>query len=330
MRMERWQDLTEVPRGVGPTVVTIGVFDGVHRGHQRVIDRTVELARQRGARAVVVTFDPHPMSVVRPDKVPPLLATLGRRLALFAEHGAEAALVVRFDPRRSRQPAEEFVRELAGALNPVAVVVGDDFRFGFKATGDVALLRRLGEELGFDVEGLTRHESPTAERGMAVPTDAVSSTAVRQRLERGDVAGAGELLGHAFRVDGVVVEGAHRGRELGFPTANVPAAPGMALPADGVYAGWLRVVGVDAAASGGPMPAAISVGTNPQFGEEPRRVESYVLDRDDLELYGLQVAVDFADRVRGQATFDSVEALVRQIGDDVERVRDILAGRSPE
>jgi riboflavin kinase / FMN adenylyltransferase len=346
MRMERWQDLTEVPRGVGPTVVTIGVFDGVHRGHQRVIHRVVELARQRDARAVVVTFDPHPTSVVRPDKVPPLLATLERRLELFAANGADAVLVVHFDTRRSRQPAEEFVRELAGALDLVAVVVGDDFRFGFKAAGDLALLRRLGEELGFEVEGLTRHESPPQPTGadaggpgrVTVPTDAVSSTAVRKCLERGDVAGARELLGHAFRVDGVVVEGAHRGRELGFPTANVPAAPGMALPVDGVYAGWLRVIGVrgDGSDTGGdahagePMPAAISVGTNPQFGEEPRRVESYVLDRDDLELYGLQVAVDFVERVRGQATFDSIEALVRQIGDDVERVRDILDGDSGE
>ncbi len=334
--MQCWQDLTEVPRGVGPTVLTIGVFDGVHRGHQRVITRTVELARLRGARAVVVTFDPHPTSVVRPDKVPPLLATLDRRLELFDSYGADAALVVHFDTRRSRQPAEEFVREIAGALDPVAVVVGDDFRFGFKAAGDVALLRRLGSELGFEVEGLTRQASPSGAESVSaaasgpvtVTTEMVSSTAVRRCLERGDVAAARDLLAHAFRVDGVVVEGAHRGRELGFPTANVPAAPGMALPADGVYAGWLRVMASSAADE--PMPAAISVGTNPQFGEEPRRVESYVLDRDDLELYGLPVAVEFVGRVRGQATFDSVDDLVRQIGDDVERVREILVGESPD
>ncbi|HZC26164.1 MAG TPA: bifunctional riboflavin kinase/FAD synthetase [Actinopolymorphaceae bacterium] len=329
--MQRWQDLTDIPGGIGPTVVTIGVFDGVHRGHQRVIGRTVELARERGALAVVVTFDPHPMSVVRPDAVPPLLATLDRRIQLFDDYAVDAVLVVPFDRERSRQPAEEFVREIVGALRPVAIVVGDDFRFGFKATGDVGLLRRLGTELGFDVEGLVRRDSSgdgSGEVSRGVPTDAVSSTAVRRALERGDVAGARELLGHPFRVDGVVVEGAHRGRELGFPTANVPAMAGMALPADGVYAGWLRVVDGDGS---GPvptleaMPAAISVGTNPQFGEEPRRVESYVLDRDDLELYGREVTVEFVARVRGQERFDSVDALVSQIGADVERVRADLA-----
>ncbi|WP_020575614.1 bifunctional riboflavin kinase/FAD synthetase [Actinopolymorpha alba] len=312
--MQRWRDLSEVPRGIGPTVVTIGVFDGVHRGHQRVIGRTVELARERGARAVVVTFDPHPAAVVRPDAVPPLLATLDRRIELFEEYAADAVVVIPFDKERSREAAEDFVRELADSLAPVAIVVGDDFRFGFKAAGDVALLRRLGAELGFQVEGLARQDGPARES---------SSTAVRQRLENGDVAEARALLGHTFRVDGEVVEGAHRGRELGFPTANVPAAAGMALTADGVYAGWLRVVGPGRREP--RLPAAISVGTNPQFGQEPRRVESYVLDRDDLELYGLNVAVEFVDRVRGQERFDSVDALVHQMHDDVERVREILA-----
>jgi riboflavin kinase/FMN adenylyltransferase len=157
--------------------------------------------------------------------------------------------------------------------------------------------------------------------------NAVSSTVVRDRLGHGDVAGARELLGHPFRFDGVVVEGAHRGRELGFPTANVPGAAAMALPADGVYAGWLCVHDLD-----GPgrtvMPAAISVGTNPQFGHEPRRVESYVLDRDDLDLYGHRVEVEFVDRVRGQERFDSVEALITQMAADVERVRQVL-GATP-
>ena len=337
--MQRWRDLAEVPRDIGPTVVTIGVFDGVHRGHQRVIGRAVELARERGGLAVVVTFDPHPTAVVRPDTVPPLLATLPRRIELFEDYSADAVVVVTFDKERSRQPAEEFVRELVGALHPVAIVVGDDFRFGFKAAGDVGLLRRLGSELGFEVEGLSRKDPASAPggpaaaaesvTGSAVRTDAVSSTVVRDRLAEGDVAGARGLLGHTFRVDGVVVEGAHRGRELGFPTANVPAAAGMALPADGVYAGWLRVLAA-AGPEAGLMPAAISVGTNPQFGEEPRRVESYVLDRDDLELYGHLVAVEFVDRVRGQERFDSVDALVEQIAADVERVRAILAADEAE
>ncbi|MEQ7124643.1 bifunctional riboflavin kinase/FAD synthetase [Actinopolymorpha sp. B11F2] len=331
--MQRWRDLTDVPQDTGPTVVTIGVFDGVHRGHQRVIGRTVERARDLGALAVVVTFDPHPMAVVRPDAVPPLLATIERRIELFEEYSADAVLVVPFDQQRSHQPAEEFVREIVGALRPVAIVVGDDFRFGFKAAGDVALLRRLGAELGFEVEGLIRQDPGASEEGDGGPpidTRAVSSTSVRRCLERGDVAQALALLGHAFRVDGTVVEGAHRGRELGFPTANVPAAAGMALPSDGVYAGWLRVRTDDDAGWHEPLPAAISVGTNPQFGEEPRRVESYVLDRDDLELYGRTVAVSFVDRVRGQARFGSVDALVEQMTRDVEMVREILAAEPPE
>ncbi|HEY8456877.1 MAG TPA: bifunctional riboflavin kinase/FAD synthetase [Actinopolymorphaceae bacterium] len=351
--MLRWDDLADVPRAVGPTVVTIGVFDGVHRGHQRVIGRVVELARQRNATSVVVTFDPHPAAVVRPDAAPLLLASLDHRLERFESLSVDAVLVLRFDKERSLQPAEAFARELAGALRPVAVVVGDDFRFGHKAAGDVDLLRRLGAELGFEVEGLARRDAeigPDSEAGGAagsarsdadVDTATVSSTAVRRALERGDVAGARRLLGYPFRVEGVVVEGAHRGRELGFPTANVPAPAGMALPADGVYAGWLTIrdtgapetagaTGGSAVTSGerarpaGPLPAAISVGTNPQFGKEPRRVESYVLDRDDLELYDLTVRVEFVDRVRGQQRFPTVDALIAQMTDDVERVRQIL------
>lgn len=323
--MQRWEEVTDVPPDLGPTAVTIGVFDGVHRGHQRVIRRTVEQARNHGAKAIVVTFDPHPTAVVRPDAVPPLLATLDRRLELFQALGVDGVLVIPFDKERSQQPAEEFVRELAERLRPVAVVVGADFRFGHKATGDVDLLRRLGTQLGFTVEGLTRRDPETQSAAPEGPAEAgaVSSTAVRQRLEDGDVAGANELLGHLFEVEGTVVEGAHRGRELGYPTANVPALPGMALPADGVYAGWLRIR--DGGAEGDrPLPAAISVGTNPQFGEEPRRVEAYVLDRDDLELYGVQVVVEFVERVRGQRRFDSVEELVEQMGNDVERIRVIL------
>ena len=337
--MQRWRDLTEVARGTGPTVVTIGVFDGVHRGHQRVLGRAVEIAREKDALAVVVTFDPHPASVVRPDAVPPLLATVERRVELFERYGADAVVVVPFDKERSRESAEDFVREIVKNLRPVAIVVGDDFRFGHKAAGDINLLRSLGAELGFEVEGLHREAPapvPTADPAFGQPSgpsgarqevqvSAVSSTAVRDRLGQGDVAGAGDLLGHPFRFDGVVVEGAHRGRELGFPTANVPGAAAMALPADGVYAGWLRVHDLD-----GPgvtvMPAAVSVGTNPQFGHEPRRVESYVLDRDDLDLYGHQVEVEFVDRVRGQERFDSVDALISQMAADVERVRQILDG----
>lgn len=306
--MQRWNDVTEVPADLGPTVVTFGVFDGVHQGHQKVIDLTVDQAKRRDARSVVVTFDPHPAAVVRPEAVPPALARLDRRLALFAERGVDATLVLPFTAERSQQPAEEFVREMAGALHPVAVVVGDDFRFGFKAAGDVDLLTRLGEEWGFEVEAVPR--------GQGEPS--WSSTAVRQALTEGDVRAAADILGHLFRIEGVVVHGDRRGRELGFPTANVPADPALAIPADGVYTGYLAW---GEGAERTRLPAAISVGTKPQFGPHDRVIEAHVVDRDDLELYDLPVEIEFVDRIRGQRVFESVDALIAEVERDKEHVR---------
>lgn len=303
--------MTEVPGGIGPTVLTIGVFDGVHRGHQKVISQTVRRARELSATAVVLTFDPHPMAVLRPTKAPALLATLDHRLELFGEYGADAALVLPFSSDRSRQSAEDFAREIAGALNPASIVVGSDFRFGFKAAGDVDLLRRLGEELGFSVEALDRDESDPE----------WSSSAIRKRLLSGDVQTANELLGHRFQIEGTVVAGSDRGgRVLGFPTANVPISEQFAVPADGVYAGRLR------RQQDPPdrwLPNAISVGTNPQFGEEPRRVESYVLDA-DLELYDVPVVVEFVSRLREQQVFESVDDLTAQMHRDVQQVRELI------
>lgn len=307
--MHRWRDLIEVPQDCGPTVLTFGVFDGVHRGHQKVLAAAVARARAEGVGAVVVTFDPHPASVVRPDTVPARLTSLEQRLELFEENGVDAAVIVTFDPQRSRQPAEEFVREVAGALRPVGIVVGDDFRFGFKAAGDLALLHRLGADLGFTVTGLERAEGGSW-----------SSTRVRERLTTGDVSGAAELLGRPHRVDGVVVRGDQRGRLLGIPTANVPVDPDEAIPADGVYAGWLtrRDDGSER------LPAAISVGTKPQFGPHERVIEAHVLDRADLELYDAPVRLEFADRIRGQQRFDSVEVLVEAMRADIERAHELL------
>ena len=312
--MRIWRSLDEVPADLGRTVVTIGNFDGVHRGHQLVIHRARALAGERGLDLVVaVTFDPHPVAVLRPDKAPTMLSDFGRRAELLAEAGVDDVLVVAFDRSVADWSPERFVRDIVvDALTAGAVVVGENFRFGHKAAGDVSTLRELGREHDFVVEGIPLDGG----------TQAWSSTYIRNALGDGDVERAAEGLGHPFTIRGTVVRGDQRGRELGYPTANMPIRADSAAPADGVYAGWLRRLDDGSA----PLPAAISVGTNPTFdGVRERRVESYVLDRDDLELYGVEVEVAFVARVRGMERFDSIDELVTTIGRDVERVRDLLA-----
>ena len=309
--MRVWRSLPEVPQDIGPTVVTIGNFDGVHLGHQHVVRRAREVADQLGiADVVAVTFDPHPIAVLRPEHAPPTLTSLAARIGLLEDAGIDDVLVIPFDRSIASWSPEEFIdRVLVDALGAGAVVVGANFRFGHKAAGDVATLRAAGAARGFEVEGIALDGGPQV----------WSSTYVRNCLAAGDVAGAAEALGRPFTVRGVVVEGDHRGRDMGFPTANVPTS-GVAAPADGVYAGWLRRED-----TGETYPAAISVGTNPTFdGERERRVESYVLDRDDLELYGVEVEVAFVDRLRGMVRFEGVEALVETMHDDVRRAREIL------
>jgi riboflavin kinase/FMN adenylyltransferase len=308
-----WRSLEEVPTDLGRTVVTIGNFDGVHLGHRHVVARAREVADEVGAAHVVaVTFDPHPIAVLRPEHAPPTLSTIATRVELLEKAGADGVLVAPFNRGIAAWTPERFVTEiLVDCLGAVAVVVGANFRFGTKASGDVATLEELGERHGFATVGVPLDGGPQV----------WSSTYVRNCLAAGDVEGAAEALGRHHTVRGTVVEGDRRGRELGYPTANVPTTGVHAGPADGVYAGWLRRLdGV-----GEPMPAAISVGTNPTFdGERERRVESYVLDRDDLELYGVPVEVSFVARLRGMARFDSVEDLVETMADDVRRARELL------
>lgn len=307
--MQRWRNLDDVPAGFGPSVVSVGVFDGVHRGHRAVIDRLLERSRAAGTSCVVITFDPHPMAIVRPGSEPAMLTTANHRGDLLEDLGIDAVLVLPFTPQRSQQSPEDFVREvLVERLGVVRIIVGANFRFGHRARGDVELLRRLGEEHGFVVDALDL-------------VDELSSTGVRELLTAGDVEGAARALGRPHRVEGRVVRGDARGRELGYPTANLQVAANTAIPADGVYAGEL-LVGADR------YPAAISVGTNPTFDGTARRVEGYVLDRDDLELYDKEVAVDFVARLRGMVRFDDATALVSQMADDVERSRAILANHA--
>jgi riboflavin kinase/FMN adenylyltransferase len=307
-----WWDLAEVADDLGDTVVTVGNFDGVHRGHRAVISRARSLADRHGQQLVAVTFDPHPMAVLRPEHAPSMLTTLDTRAGLLAAAGVDDVLVLRFSRDVAAWSPTEFVdRVLVDALHARAVVVGANFRFGARAAGDVTTLRDAGDSRGFVAVGVELDGGPQV----------WSSTYVRTCLREGDVAGAAEALGRPFTVRGTVVEGEHRGRELGYPTANVPLAPGMAAPADGVYAG--RLTRLD---TGENHPAAISVGTNPTFaGDRARRVEAYVLDRDDLELYGVQVEVGFVERLRGMVRFDGVDELVATMADDVRRTREVLA-----
>jgi riboflavin kinase / FMN adenylyltransferase len=311
-----WRDFSDIPVDLGRTVVTIGNFDGMHLGHQHVVRRAGEVAAEVGVDHVVaVTFDPHPIAVLRPEHAPPTLTTIDERLRLLGEAGVDDVLVIPFSREIAAWTPTEFIeRILVGALHARAVVVGANFRFGNRAAGDCQLLREAGAEQDFVLDAVTLDGGPQV----------WSSTYIRTCLAAGDVAGAAEALGRPFTTRGVVVEGDKRGRDLGFPTANVPVVPGAAAPADGVYAGRVRLLsGPDA---GSDYPAAISVGTNPTFdGVVGRRVESYVIDRTGLELYGVEVDVAFVERLRGMVAFDSVEALITQMNADVDRARELLA-----
>ena len=303
------------------SVVVIGNFDGVHPGHQQVLSA----ARQAepGVPLVVVTFWPHPASVVRPDGGPKLLTNLEDRVALLRRAGADEVRVVDFTRELSELTPAEFVEQYLLPLDPVRVVVGENFRFGHRAAGTVDTLTELGRGR-FAVTGLPL---------VHVGDEETCSSNVRAALDQGDVRHAAELLGRPFRFRGIVKHGDKRGRELGFPTANLPVPKAYASPADGVYAGWVtRLDGLDA--HGNPLPegvqaptwpAAISVGSNPTFDGADRRVESFVLDRDDLELYDAPLAVDFCTRIRGQVKFDGIEALIAQMDADVEATRVALA-----
>lgn len=302
-----------VPADFGPSVVAVGKFDGVHAGHRALLRRARQDAERLGARVVAVTFDRNPLRTVRPEICPDDVIGPTQKLDLLAEAGADATLLLRFDQERAAQEASDFISEvLVDALHAKVVLVGRDFRFGHRGAGDVALLESTGAREGFSVDVVGDIRPDAAERR-------VSSTWVRELVAAGDVEGAAVLLGRAPSVRGVVVHGLKRGRELGYPTANIGGDVEGLIPADGVYAGWL----VDA---GERHPAAISVGTNPTFDDvHHRQVEAYVLDRDDLDLYDRRVDVEFTARIRGMVAFDGIAPLLAQMADDVQRARGILA-----
>jgi riboflavin kinase/FMN adenylyltransferase len=322
MSMNVWRDPAEITRSNDARAITIGAFDGVHLGHQAVLRLVRELASARGLRAGVVTFDRHPAEVVRPESAPKLLTSLDQKLELLDATGAvDDCLVITFDEARSKEPADEFVEELlVGALRTRLVVVGADFHFGYRRRGDVPLLQRMGADLGFEVLGLGLVASPDGTFA-ADGTLPYSSTRVRNLLAAGDVEGAAEILGRPHEVRGLVERGDRRGRELGYPTANVAVPDRICLPADGVYAGTY----VDGA--GVERPAAISLGRRPTFYEDSglRLLEAHVLDFDG-DLYDQPAAVRFRAHLRGQERFDDVAALVEQMGRDVAEARRILTG----
>lgn len=319
--MKVYRDLAQIGPVRAGRAVTIGAFDGVHLGHQAVLRLVRDLARARGLSATVLTFDRHPAEVVRPESAPKLLTTLEQKLELLDSTGSvDECVVLTFDEARSKEPAEEFVSEvLAGALRARLVVVGADFHFGHRRHGDVPLLQRMGAELGFEVLGLGLVASPDGSLAAdgALP---YSSTRVRTLLAEGDVEGAAAILGRPHEVRGPVERGDGRGRELGFPTANVSVPQRTCLPADGVYAGTFT--GED----GSERPAAISLGRRPTFYAEAGLLllEAHVLDFTG-DLYGQRAAVRFLHRLRPQERFESADELVAQMERDVAAARRVLA-----
>lgn len=319
-----FRDPGEVPEGFGPSVVAIGKFDGVHAGHRAVLERARVDAASGAARVVAVTFDRNPLALLRPERCPQSLIGVTQKLQLLGETGIDATLMLTFDEALASLSAREFVEHvLVGALGVRTVLVGEDFRFGKGGAGDPELLRELGAELGFRVDVVGDVRSIDADRR-------VSSTWIRELLDAGDVATAAKLLGRPHSVWGEVVHGLKRGRELGYPTANLsPSLEGF-VPADGVYAGWLiDESSADGLRRGIRYPAAISIGTNPTFDDVPvRQVEAHVLDETDLDLYGRRVEVQFVERLRGMVAFEGIEPLMVQMADDVDRARAVLAHAS--
>jgi len=317
--MLRWTELSEIPQGYGPSVVTLGNFDGVHKGHQAVLSTVVRRARDHGpdgAQAVAVTFDPHPVAVLHPERAPQIITSPGLRLDLLEATGLDAVLVMEFTRELALWTPERFVVDVfVKALGAGVVVVGEDTRFGVRNSGNVDTLRQLGAEHGFEVLTL----ADIGEGGRW------SSSRVRRLVTAGEVATATEILGRPHRVCGEVVHGDHRGRQLGYPTANLSQESAGLVPADGVYAGWLIRPTLPERDPDRVLPAAISIGTNPTFDGTQRRVEAYVLDRTDLDLYGETVAVEFIENLRPTEKFDSIEDLLVQIADDVERARAVLS-----
>ena len=289
------------------TLVVIGVFDGVHKGHQQILNRAKELAG--GEKIIALTFDPHPTTVFAPERAPSLLTTLADRVELLKIHNADQVAVMKFTKEFAAVSPQDFVKNvLVDQLEATKVVVGKDFTYGYKAAGNIETLKQSGKELGFEVIALDLIDEGDHK---------ISSTRIRTYLVEGKVEVARELLSRPHRLDGVVVHGEKRGREIGYPTANLGDLEGQTIPADGVYAGWLTV-GIDR------WPAAISIGTNPTFeGVRARQVEAYALDQVGLDLYDKKATIEFGWRLRDTLKFDGLDPLLEQMAKDCSRAREL-------
>lgn len=312
--MQLFESLAEVPAGFGPSVVSIGKFDGMHAGHRRVIADLLAVAAAQQLTSVAVTFDRHPLSVLRPELCPEPLLSNAQKLELLAASGISATLMLTFDEARSKQPPEEFVREvLVDALHARVLLVGSDFRFGAKGAGTVALLQELGPQHGFSVQLID--DVTSGERR-------ASSTWIRELLSSGQIAEATRLLGRSPSVRAAVVGGHQRGRSMGYPTANLSHDVEGFVPADGVYAARIIIDGTR-------YGAAVSVGNNPTFADVAEKtVEAHVLD-ESLDLYDKTVEVEFVEYLRPMHKFPDAETLTAQMHDDEERIRSILGQPRP-
>jgi riboflavin kinase/FMN adenylyltransferase len=305
-----WPDDSPASR----SVLTIGAYDGVHLGHQAIIGQVRRAADELGARSVVVTFDRHPASIVRPESAPQLLTDLDQKLELLEATGIDATVLIRFDEAQSHEEPSSFVdRVLVRCLGARRIVVGDDFHFGSHRQGNVALLRELGAEDDFDVEPL---ELIGRTDGVDEP---LSSTAIRRAMAGGQVELAASMLGRPFQARGVVVHGDQRGRLLGFPTANVEVPNVICLPADGVYAGWYLLP------DGQKHPCAINLGRRPTFYEHADHslLEAHLIGFEG-DLYGQRAQVEFANFLRSERKFDGIDALIAQLNHDIDHARSVL------
>jgi riboflavin kinase/FMN adenylyltransferase len=317
--VQRWRGLEATPGDLGRTVVTVGMYDGVHQGHQKLIGAAVSRARAMRRPSLLLTFDPHPAEVVRPGSHPAILTSMDRKAELVAGLGVDAMCVLPFTQEFMRQSPESFTHTvLVEHLHAAEVVVGENFTYGHKASGTVETLRAEGRRFGFAVDGIPLAED-TSDDGEVT----ISSTYIRACVAAGDMVSATRALGRPHRVDGIVVRGDRRGRDMGYPTANVESPPFTAIPADGVYAGHLVTRDPRSGASRERFPAAISVGSNPTFQGSRRTVEAFVLDYDG-DLYGEHVGVEFVERLRPMAAFPDVDALLVAMAKDVQDTRRLL------